>query len=210
MRIGEILALQPNDIHYDSSFGSVTIHRTLTKTKDGKVTIGNTTKTKKGTRCVQLVPKAKEVLEQSIQQMIPNRYNVIFCRNNGSLYTPTQVNSVFKRICKDANIRVIVGKHKKYSKDKEIHYVKYTTSNVHTHMLRHTFATRCIEANIPIEVLQNILGHTNIQTTVDIYGDIFDYLKQKELTKYIEYMSKTDSILSNNVEKFEIQYINNL
>ena len=41
------------------------------------------------------------------------------------------------------------------------------------HALRHTFATRCIEAGVSPLVLKNWLGHTNIHITLDTYADVF-------------------------------------
>ena len=37
------------------------------------------------------------------------------------------------------------------------------------HALRHTFATRCIEQDMNPKTLQRILGHSNINTTMDLY-----------------------------------------
>lgn len=191
-------------------YGTINIKHTLTKNEQGKIVIGETAKTETGERTIQLVPKAKEVLSQALKEMQPNKYGVVFIDKKDKLFTDGQVNSAFKRICKDAKIKVIIGKHKKTNKLNEVYYVQCKTSDVNTHMLRHTFATRCIEANIPIEVLQGILGHANIQTTIDTYGDIYDYLKQKELRKYIEYMNKTDEMLSRDVNNFELEYAMNL
>ena len=42
------------------------------------------------------------------------------------------------------------------------------------HSLRHTFATRCIEAGVPALVLKKWMGHTNIHITLDTYSDVFD------------------------------------
>ena len=48
-------------------------------------------------------------------------------------------------------------KHKKVSKTKGVHYVNEKTSEAHTHMLRHTFATRCIEVGMILkEYINNI------------------------------------------------------
>ena len=37
------------------------------------------------------------------------------------------------------------------------------------HSLRHTFATRAIEAGIPVKTLSDILGHSQVQITMDLY-----------------------------------------
>lgn len=60
------------------------------------------------------------------------------------------------------------------------------------HMLRHTFATRCIESGMPVKVLSKILGHSDIQITLNTYCDVFenfesDALKQAE--SYLERLS---------------------
>ena len=55
-------------------------------------------------------------------------------------------------------------------------------------MLRHTYATRCIESGMPAEVLQKLLGHKDIQATINTYNTIFDKFKKEQVNKYIEYM----------------------
>ena len=37
------------------------------------------------------------------------------------------------------------------------------------HSLRHTFATRAIEAGVPVKALSDILGHSQVQITMDLY-----------------------------------------
>jgi site-specific recombinase XerD len=39
-----------------------------------------------------------------------------------------------------------------------------------THWLRHTFGTRAVALEVPLDVIQAQLGHASIQTTMDIYG----------------------------------------
>lgn len=40
------------------------------------------------------------------------------------------------------------------------------------HTLRHTFTTRLCESGINIKVIQSVLGHADISTTLDIYADV--------------------------------------
>lgn len=49
------------------------------------------------------------------------------------------------------------------------------------HVLRHTFATRCIEAGMKPKTLQKILGHPSIQITMNLYVHVTEEEKQKEI-----------------------------
>ena len=53
------------------------------------------------------------------------------------------------------------------------------------HTLRHTFCTRLCENETNLKVIQTIMGHKDIQTTMDIYADCTDD-KKKEVIKKIE------------------------
>ena len=57
------------------------------------------------------------------------------------------------------------------------------------HTLRHTFATRCIEAGMRPKTLQMILGYSNIGITMNLYVHVTDEEKVKELSN-IEDMLK--------------------
>jgi thiamine transporter ThiT len=49
------------------------------------------------------------------------------------------------------------------------------------HVLRHTFATRCIEAGMKPKTLQTILGHSNIGITMNLYVHTTEEEKHKEI-----------------------------
>ena len=60
--------------------------------------------------------------------------------------------------------------------------------DVHQHMLRHTFATRCIESGMPAAVLAKIMGHANVSTTLNVYCEVFDKFKQEHIDMSYNYL----------------------
>ena len=57
------------------------------------------------------------------------------------------------------------------------------------HELRHTFATRSIEAGIDLRVLQEILGHASYSTTADIYVHILGQAKLSQMNRLEDYLT---------------------
>ena len=55
--------------------------------------------------------------------------------------------------------------------------------HVHPHALRHTFATRCFERDIPPKTVQHLLGHATVQMTMDLYTHITEQKKQVDMQK---------------------------
>ena len=178
MRIGEIFALSKENIDLDNNL--IYIKKTLTKDINGKIKLGETTKTYSGTREIPITDFIKNIF-------INNKNEGMLFTENGKLIAPSTINSHFKRICKNANIRVIDTKKKKITKKGTIE-VNLKSSNVNTHMLRHTYATRCIEAGISAVVLQRLLGHQNIQITLNTYTSIFNKFKEDEIKKVNNYL----------------------
>lgn len=179
-RIGEILGLFGSNINLKTNY--ITIDKTLTKSENDEPIVGKTTKTYAGTR---EIPITKHLLP-IISKYASDEDELIFTKNN-EIIAPATINSHFKKICKNANIRVLINSNKKVYREAGISNVNLKTSSVNTHMLRHTFATRCIEAGVSAVALSRILGHKDIQTTLNTYTSVFNKFKEDELSKINKY-----------------------
>lgn len=170
LRIGETLALNINDIDIEKQI--INVNKTLTLGKNNEVIMGDTTKTYASKRTIPipdfLIPSIKEQLEIAKE----NNDNMLFLYNDHYI-SHSVANSRLKRILKST-----LG-----MEDKDIS----------THSLRHTFATRCIEAGMSAVVLQRIIGHTDISITLNTYTSVFNRFKESELEKVMEYY-KTNSL----------------
>lgn len=167
MRIGETLAITRDNINLKES--TLIVEKTLTRDKNDKVILGNKTKTKAGIRTIYLSNNAKKILKHICNSKVTNTYNLIFFDyDKNTFVTPTEINCYLKRL------------NEKYK----------ICKGIHTHMLRHTFATRCIEAGMSAKVLQQILGHRKIQTTLDTYTSVFEKFNKDENEKYDIYMKQ--------------------
>lgn len=185
MRIGEILALKREDINWKEK--TITINRSLSKDKNGKTILNDDgeAKTYSSLRTIPITPLFENELKHAIKNMNLNIYNLIFIQPNGKLLSPTILNSRFNRICVNANLSVHPYTIKRGKKE-----INSKRSSYNQHMLRHTYATRMIEAGVPAEVLQKLLGHKDIQTTINTYTSIFDKFKKEQVDKYIDYIQQ--------------------
>lgn len=181
MRIGEILSLAQGDIDFEKEI--IYIRKTLTVDKDGKPIIGQDTKT-----IDRIIPITK-LLKEYILDIQPNKKSQLyFCQQNGKHIAESTINQHVKKIAKNAGINVVNKPKKKHKEDNK--KVNSLSSEVNTHMLRHTYATRCIESGMSPVVLSKLLGHATVQTTLNIYASVFNRFKNDELNKYIDYMNK--------------------
>lgn len=58
-----------------------------------------------------------------------------------------------------------------------------------SHCFRHTFATRCFEADVSAKTVQEILGHVSQQITLDLYTHLLDEKRSHDLSKLSDYTS---------------------
>ncbi len=170
MRMGEINALDVNDIDFENKV--IHIRRTITRTFKVKATIGSYTKTVSGIRDLIMDDHIEKILKEylSSKYYSKNKYNLMFCNSDKECISTDTVNMMFKCFCRDHNI----GKG----------------YDVHQHMLRHTFATRCIEAGMPAAVLAKIMGHANVATTLNVYCEVFDKFKKEHIDLSYTYLKE--------------------
>lgn len=177
MRMGEINALD-KDLDIDFKNKIIHVRRTLTKNTNDKTVMGSYTKTKNGIRDIVMDEQVEFILKEYLnKEYQPNSENLLFFNlKKNTYYTTGQINMVFKRFCE--------------------HYCIGKGYDVNQHMLRHTFATRCIEAGMPANVLSKIMGHADIRTTLEIYCDVFDNYEKQHSNRTYDYLSKNNLLLS--------------
>lgn len=66
---------------------------------------------------------------------------------------------------------------------RRIHEAGYEFDRITSHIFRHTFATRAIEAGMPPQVLKTIMGHSSLAMTMDLYSHVLPDTKANEMEK---------------------------
>lgn len=162
MRLGELLGLKWSDIDFEKD--QLHIKRTIFKAKDPDnpedswhLDFGPP-KTPASQRTIPLHQTAIKLLADVFEQQEINKAtagaayednDLVFCTKLGRPQDPINMRRTFYRICDKAGI-----------------------SGFSPHCLRHTFATRGVDAKVDVRVMQSFLGHANIQETVNTYTHI--------------------------------------
>ena len=98
----------------------------------------------------------------------------VFSSSEGTVYAPESINQALYRIRDAYNIEETALAKKE--KREPVLLPKFSC-----HILRHTFCTRLCEVESNIKVIQSIMGHKDISTTLDIYADCTDEKKKEVL-----------------------------
>ena len=179
MRIGETLVLDyKNDISLSEN--KVDIKKTQTKDENGNIIIGETTKTDNGRRTLTMNNISKQIMQKALEHKVKNKNNLLFCKKDGTMILENTINSCLKRIALKLGIGIFEEPNTKGKTVKK--------TDVHTHMLRGTFATRCAEAKIAPVVLKQILGHKDISVTMKYYIDVDGSFIESETDNAIQYL----------------------
>ena len=162
LRTGELIGLKWSDIDFENR--TMKIERTMEyRYKVGEWRIGPP-KSQSGYRTIPLTDEAIRILEnQKLNnkslKLVPMEWKdiVFLCRKGTPVKNSTYDTGLFK-YCDRVGI-----------------------PRFSMHVLRHTFATRCIEGGMKPKTLQRILGHSNIGITMNLYVHITEDEKQREI-----------------------------
>ena len=98
----------------------------------------------------------------------------VFMNRFGNVYNPQAINRAIKRIYESYNAEEVV-------KAKKQHREPVLIPHFSCHHLRHTFCSRICENETNLKVIQSIMGHANIETTLDIYAEVTESKKQEAI-----------------------------
>lgn len=164
LRIGEICALKWEDISIPEK--TVHVHSTMQRIQIVEPMEANT-KTKisitapKSSFSIRKIPLSDELIE--IMEQFDKQSGFVLTGNDTSYIEPRSMHNHFKRVCKSAGI-----------------------DPVNFHVLRHTFATRCVELGFDVKSLSEILGHANVSITLNRYVHPSMELKRANMDKLSE------------------------
>ena len=165
MRIGEISGLKWSDIDFDHH--KISVKRTFSRVLDEenlyaktKIAFG----TPKSEESVRVIPIAKNLSNYLLEKRKTATSEFVISNRKGNAAEPRLINYRFKKLIKEADI-----------------------GDIHFHVLRHTFATRCLEKKIDITSLSRLLGHRSTKMTLDTYTDSM-YEKRQEAIVVIDEM----------------------
>ncbi|WP_232841428.1 tyrosine-type recombinase/integrase [Caldicellulosiruptor acetigenus] len=173
VRLGELLALKWDCVNLKE--GTITIKSSLRRIKTYDKNLPTKTmlafqepKTAAGIRTIPVPPVILEELKEHRKRQLEERLqagslyednNLVFATELGTPIEPRNFLRVFYRIIEKANL------------------------DINFHALRHTYATRLLEANEHPKVVQELLGHNDISTTLNIYSHVIPEIKKAAAMK---------------------------
>ena len=198
MRVGEITGLRWQDIDFDKN--TISVNHTLVYYNKGDNNgcsfAINTPKSKAGWRTIPMTEDVRNAIiaEREYQQFLDVSCNVsidtytdfVFVNRFGNVQHQGTLNKALRRIIRDCNEEVI--SKNKGSKDLVL-LPKFSC-----HILRHTFTTRLCEAGVNVKIIQDVLGHSDISTTMNIYADATKEMKDREFNTFEEYLKSFKQI----------------
>ena len=147
-------------------------------------------KTEAGIRTIPMMGPVYEVLKSEYQRQqeegfcvaeVDGMTNFIFTNRFGNPHNPQAVNRAIKRIVDTHNAEEEVEAKKK--KREPIMLPRFSC-----HIFRHTFASRFCENETNVKVIQEVMGHADVSTTMNIYAEANPEVTKEALEKLAKNM----------------------
>lgn len=187
-RIGEVVGLRWSDVDMEKRTidinHSMTYYprRTDTYKCEFKVSLP---KTEAGIRILPMMQPVYEALQSEYERqkedgfctaVVDGMSGFIFSNRFGMIHNPAAINRAIRRILEAHNAEEII-KAKKEKREPVI------IPHFSCHHLRHTFCSRFCENETNIKIIQEIMGHASIETTMDIYAEVNSDKKKESIEK---------------------------
>ena len=161
MRLGEILALRWEDINIEERMLRV---RHTVDYVPGHGKVESEPKTEHSRRSIMLPQFVIDALKQHRAYQLESRLKagatwreqgLVFPNRRGGYFSRMRLYALFKQLLKEAGL-----------------------PDMRFHDLRHSAATILLSMSVPSKVVQEILGHSNIGTTMNIYGHVLPSMQR--------------------------------
>lgn len=182
-RIGECLGLRWQDLDFEKRIISINhsvVYYSQKETRSCTMRI-SLPKTNAGIRTIPMLDMVKDAFEMEREAQKESGENIqeldgmsgfVFTNRFGNIPNPQTINDAIRRIRNSYNAEEVLNAKKEKRE-------KILLPHFSCHHLRHTFATRLCETETNLKVIQSIMGHRNIETTMDIYAEATERKKQE-------------------------------
>lgn len=181
-RVGEIIGLRWQDCDFENNTISINHNLIYRQQDNGKCEMHITTpKTSAGCRTIPMLNEVRKALLQERREQMQKGYNetvidgyrgFVFTNREGFVHNPMTINRAIQRIYTAYNEQEQENARKEHRKPILIRHFS-------VHNLRHTFCTRFCENETNIKVIQEIMGHSDIGTTMNIYAEATESKKKE-------------------------------
>lgn len=182
LRVGECLGLTWNDLDFKNNVISVNKTLSYKGRENGKTEFFiNPTKTGAGTRTIPMLKevrkafleeKGKQMAKGQCESVIDGYSGFVFSNSRNHAHKPNTINRVIESIVNNYNKEELELAKKEKREPFQIRHFS-------VHNFRHTFATRYCQIETNLKTIQEIMGHSDISITMQIYAEATEESKAR-------------------------------
>lgn len=187
-RVGELIGLRWEDVDFEDNMIDINHNMVYYRKENGECGWSvNTPKTKAGIRKIPMLDVVRKALDDEYEWQLEQGFSdysldgytgFIFTNRFGKLNRPQTLNRAIKRIYTAYNAEEKEAARREKRKAVLIPHFS-------CHHLRHTFCARFCENEVNMKLVQEVMGHSDIATTMDIYAELSNK-KKKEAFQLLE------------------------